>query len=612
VAKFWYDTPLGQARLDEIKAAPAKPTRAPNYNARMYASAKSSRLTADWQASNTSADSELVSSLTKLRSRSRQLVRDASYAKRAKILVVNNVIGWSGIGMQAQVKTNGGALIPRINDDIEEQWDEWCAAENCHTGGRLHFAHFERALQGEMFEAGEVFVRLHFRPFGNSKIPLCLELIEAERLADEFMSPYIAAQSGNQLRMGVEVDEFYRPVAYHIRKHHPSEFRFGGGGPDLIERVPADQIIHLAVVDRWPQTRGEPWLHTAARKFNDMDGYSEAEIVRARAQANNAGAIETSEDAESFGELQADGSVEMEAEAGVYKRLNPGEKFIHAPVTAPNPAFDGFMRNMLREVAAGTGPSYESISRDYSQSNYSSSRMGILDDRDLYRFFQWSFIRDFRQRLHPIWMQQAVLSGAISAISVEQYALQARKFQSVRYKPRGWTWIDPTTEVDAYDKAVKAGFTTVGDVIAKTADGLDIEDVMTSREQELQLMKDKGLVFTTSPEAYDTSGAAAPGDGADANSDPSGDLRSQADAYGVAVRAGVVTPQIEDEELFRTKLGLPSMSASAKEAWERDNGTRRPITLTPPGGEPQPPPAGASEDDPQDPPERRVFSFQRK
>jgi lambda family phage portal protein len=502
VTRQWFETPLGQARLDEIKAAPPKRTRAMNYGARMYAAAKSSRLTSDWQSSNTSADSELVSSLTKLRSRSRQLVRDASYAKRAKVLVVNNVIGWSGIGMQAQVKTNGGALIQRVNDDIEERWDEWCAAENCHTGGRLHFAHLERALQAEIFEAGEVFVRLHFRPFGSSKIPLCLELIEAERLADEFMSPYIAAQSGNQLRMGIEVDEFFRPVAYHIRKHHPSEFRFGGGGPDLIERVPADQIIHLAVVDRWPQTRGEPWLHAAARKFNDMDGYSEAEIVRARAQANNAGAIETPEDAESFGEVQDDGSVEMESEAGVYKRLNPGEKFIHAPVTAPNPAFDGFMRNMLREVAAGTGPSYESISRDYSQSNYSSSRMGILDDRDLYRFFQWSFIRDFRQRLHPIWMQQGVLANAFETFSVEQYALNPRKFQKVRYKPRGWTWIDPTTEVDAYVKAVEAGFTTVGDVIAKTADGLDIEDVMTSREQELQLMEDKGLVFTTSPEVY--------------------------------------------------------------------------------------------------------------
>lgn len=501
-SSFPFEFPYGKGQREK-KAPRSSNSIGGKFDKRMYAAAKSTRLTADWQASNTSADSELVTSLTKLRARSRQLVRDTSYAKRAKVLIVNNVIGWSGIGMQAQVKTNGGALVERINDDIEERWTEWCEADSCHTGGRLHFAHFERSLQAEEFEAGEVFVRLHFRKFGQSKIPLSLELIEAERLADEFMSPYLSAQNGNQIRMGIEVDEFFRPVAYWIRKQHPSEFRFGTSvQSDMVERVPADQIIHLAVVDRWPQTRGEPWLHTAARKFNDMDGYSEAEIVRARAQANVAGGIETPEDAESLGELQDDGSYEMESEAGVFKRLNPGEKLILPPATSPNPAFDGFMRNMLREVAAGVGPSYESISRDYSQSNYSSSRMGILDDRDLYRFYQWAFIRDFRQRLHAVWMQQAVLAGAFTTFTAEQYAINIRKFHAARYKPRGWTWVDPTAEVAAYKEAVEAGFTTVTDVISQTAGGLDIDDVMTTRERELQMMEDKGLVFTTSPEVY--------------------------------------------------------------------------------------------------------------
>ena len=46
------------------------------------------------------------------------------------------------------------------------------------------------------------------------------------------------------------------------------------------------------------------------------------------------------------------------------------------------------MRFMLREIAAGTGVSYESLSRDYSQSNYSSSRLALIDDRDLWRVFQ--------------------------------------------------------------------------------------------------------------------------------------------------------------------------------------------------------------------------------
>jgi capsid protein len=56
-----------------------------------------------------SADSELVSSLTQLRTRSRALIRDVSYAKRAQVIVVNNVIG-TGIGMQAQVMNSRGEM----------------------------------------------------------------------------------------------------------------------------------------------------------------------------------------------------------------------------------------------------------------------------------------------------------------------------------------------------------------------------------------------------------------------------------------------------------------------------------------------------------------------
>lgn len=478
----------------------------PNFGTRQYAAGKSSRLTADWNPSNTSSDTELVGSLTTLRARSRQLIRDASYAKRAKVVVVNNVIG-TGIGIQAQVMNSRGVLNERVNGDIEEAFREWCEAENCHTGGRLAFKDLERMAMSQVFEAGEVFFRKHFQPFGSMGVPYALELIEAERIADEYMSPYLSATSGNEIRMGIEVDRFHKPVAYWIRKRHPGEFRFSTDTPDMVERVPADQIIHLATVDRWPQTRGEPWLHAAARRLNDMDGYAEAEIVRARAEASMSGAIETPEDAESFGELQPDGSYEMETEAGVFKRLNPGEKLAIPARTSPNSAMDPFMRLMLREVASGVGVSYESVSRDYSQSNYSSSRLALLDDRDLWRVLQSWFASSFRVTVHREWLQQAVLSGKIPSISSLQYALAPRKFAAVAFKPRGWSWIDPTKEVAAFKEAVRCGFTTVTDVIAQTGAGLDIEDVLNTRERELKLMAEKGLEFETDPMKFDSGGS---------------------------------------------------------------------------------------------------------
>jgi lambda family phage portal protein len=470
---------------------------APRGDQRMYHAAKVSRLTAGWVAGETSADAELHSSLRNLRSRSRQLVRDAGYAKRAKVVVVNNVIG-PGVGFQGAVSNRNGRLMDEVNDPIEREIEHWSRAENCHTGGRLHLADFERQAMGQVFEAGECVVRLHLRAFGASRVPLALEIIESERIADNFNQA--PGPQANRVRMGVEVDEFDRPLAYWLRPGHPGDLHGTRANTERLLRVPADQILHLYVVDRWPQTRGEPWLHAAARKLNDLDGYSEAEIIAARNAACYMGFI-TSPDPDTplTDERNATtGEAVTEMAPGLIQRLNPGENFASYTPTRPNAAFDGFLRAVLREIAGAVGTSYESLSRDYSQSNYSSSRLALLDDRDLWRVLQSWWIRAFRAPLHRLWMRQAVYARAVP-VPIDEYVANPEKFEAARFKPRGWSWVDPTKEVAAYKEAVKAGFCTVADVIAATNGGQDLEDVLKARRQELDLMADLDLQFDTDP-----------------------------------------------------------------------------------------------------------------
>jgi len=240
-----------------------------------------------------------------------------------------------------------------------------------------------------------------------------------------------------------------------------------------------------------------------------------------------------------YGEKQADGSQQSELQPGTIERLNPGETFTFAAPNRPNSQLDPFMRLMLREVASGAGASYESLSRDYSQSNYSSSRLSLLDDRDLWRMLQKWFIRSFRMKVHRAWLQAAVLSRAVSTISVEAYALDPESFAAVRFKPRGWNWVDPTKEVQAAKDAVRCGFTTVGRVIELTGNGDDLEDILEDRAAELELMQEYGLTFDTDP-------AAAPGasqnasQGASENANPpinmtdSTDMQDGADAMVAA------------------------------------------------------------------------------
>lgn len=493
--RLWQET-IARARAAASSRIPER--RGRTFQQRMYAAARVSRLSGSISSLSSSANAELHTSLQALRDRSRQLVRDAAYAKRAKKIIVDNVIG-TGIGMQPEVRGTRGELRKSVNEAICEAWWEWCRPENCHTGGQLHFSDIERMAIGQVFEAGEILLRMH--PFGAGDVPMSLEVIEPERLADSMADPG-ALGITNKVVQGIEVDEFYRPVRYWIRKRHPGEIRTAANEVDRVEGVPAAEIIHLRLVDRWPQVRGEPWMHAVIRKLADIDGYTEAEIVAARAASMYFGTIETQEDTASLAEEQEDGTYELPLEPGMIEKLSPGEKLNFVNPNRPNSALDPFLRYMLREMSAGVGTSYESLSRDYSQSNYSSSRLALLDDRDSWRALQQWFIRMFRERLHRVWLQRASAARAIAGVSFADYAADPKKFSAVSFKPRGWSWVDPTVEVEAYKEAVKAGFTTVADVVAETAGGRDLEQVLDQRRRELDEMEEDGLVFDTSPEAY--------------------------------------------------------------------------------------------------------------
>lgn len=482
-------------------AAPAAPAHP--LSMRSYAGAQIGRLTGDWNPLNTSADSEIITSLRTMRARSRQLVRDNDYAKRIKQLMQINIVG-QGIGMQAQVANSRSKLQDKINSTIETAWEEWSNKESCHTAGLLAFPDIERMLVGELFEAGEVLVRMVHQKFGDrTKAPLALEIIEAERLIDTWQTA--KAPNGNAIRMGVEVDQWQRPVAYWLHPNHPGDYQFTSFQPARFIRVPADEIIHLYIVDRIPQTRGVPWMHAVLKRLNDMGGYSEAEIVRARGSAAIMGFLETPETEPGDGK-DDDGTPVMDMEPGTIKQLLPGQKFSGFDPSSPNAVIEPFMRFMLRGAAAGTGTSYESVSRDYSQSNYSSSRLALLDDRAMWCTLQFWLIRNFRTPVHRAWMSASVLGGDIA---IADFYTQRARYEAVRFRPRGWSWIDPVKEVAAYEAAVQAGFMTMSQVISMTSNGQDFEEILKERRAELDRIAELGLDFTTN--AAPAKVAVAPG-----------------------------------------------------------------------------------------------------
>jgi len=56
-------------------------------------------------------------------------------------------------------------------------------------------------------------------------------------------------------------------------------------------------------------------------------------------------------------------------------------------------------------------------------------------------------------------------------------------------------------------------------------------------------------------------------------------VRMIIDAYGIGVRAGVITPCLSDEQSFRKMLSLPPAPKEVEEDWAATKGVRKPITI---------------------------------
>lgn len=145
-----------------------------------------------------------------------------------------------------------------------------------------------------------------------------------------------------------------------------------------------------------------------------------------------------------------------------------------------------------------------------------------------------------------------------------------------------------------------------GDQAARSAFYKSLYDMGSLNSNEIRELenlnpREGGDVYMTSAnlmtDEQRAATAAKPTTDGSPSANPIADARAQADAYGVAVRAGAITPTPEDENAFRVKLGLPAMTADAMAAWKKDGNVHRPITITPPPGEGPAAPLPAAGDD---------------
>lgn len=510
---------------------PAEPPPAKRSGRRSYAAAASNRLTSTWYTALKSANQEIETGLMTMRARSRQLCRDNPHAAAFLNLLKVNVSGPDGIGLQAQYVNSRNELHATFNRALELAWTRWGRAGSCTADGRLSFAEFCQHCDALEAQDGEILVRGIVDP----KLPLGfgVEFIDPDRL-DETLNQR-PSNGLPEIRLGVELGAYGRPVAYHIRPRHPNE---PGGRTDTNRpvRVPATEILHRFIQVRPGQTRGVPWLVPVAIRLRLLDKWEEAALTAATIGAAKMGffvdkrdeageGYETMTDADSGEDA---GALSMTAEPGVFGQLPPGMEFQSFDPDYPNIAFEQFERAMLRSIASGLGVSYTSLANDLTAVNYSSIRAGLLTERDIYRMLQHRAVEHTCRPVFRRWFESAVLSQQVTPPTMRFDDIT----ESMVWKPRGWQWVDPKSDVQAVKEMIALGLESRTSAAAKL--GGDFQDNLEMLEREMELADAAGVPVMGLTSQGDQAG------GDDGSADGTGGGAAADDASDDATRAAQV------------------------------------------------------------------------
>jgi lambda family phage portal protein len=456
---------------------------------RSFAGAQTGRLFADFASMTRSSDSELKPALRTLRNRCRELARNDEYVRRYLQLLKTNVVGPHGVSVQAKARNTDETLDAPGNKLVEKAWSDWSRAGVCTVDGRLSFVDAQRLVIETLARDGEVLVRLIRGAPNNDRF--AIQFLEADLLDEELN---IKLDNGNAVRMGVEVDEFGRSVAYHLLREHPGDHEFSNGYSRKHTRVPAAELLHIFQAERPHQTRGAPPMAVAIDALKMLHGYREAELVAARVAASKMGFITTPDGDGYIGDDMEDSHTPiMSASPGSFEQLAAGQSITMFDPTHPTTAFGEFHKAVLRGIASSLGVSYAALASDLESVNYSSIRQGALDERDNYRTLQAFLITHFIEPVFQSWLTSAMTSGTLP-LPMTRY----EKFStSIIYRPRGFSWIDPVKEINAQVTGIQNGLLSMQDVANHY--GADIEDVFESIQREKDLAKRYGISLAFQP-----------------------------------------------------------------------------------------------------------------
>lgn len=480
--------PFGAERAQRpLRREPTLPATA----LRRFDMAQQDLLTSGWESTTQSADQDLSTALDVARGRARNLCNNNDYAKKFLQMVSNNIVGPDGFMLIAQA-ADGAAPDRAAQDLIEAAFWRWAKRGVCEVSGSLSFVNLLRVMVKAVARDGETLLR-RVRGRNVNAFGYGLQLLDIDRLPTQLN---VKLQNGNKIVMGVEINSFGRPVAYHLLTSHPGDNTWIAESGQHIERVPASDIFHLYVQDRPEQRRGITWMHSAALRLEMLGKFENAAVAAARKGAETLGFF-TRPDGAPIGVGEKDGDDEViTSSACSFDVLPDGVTITPYDTKYPSELFGVFRKDALRGISSGLNVAYNGLSNDLEGVNFSSIRAGVLEERDHWMVLQSWLAESFLEPLFCEWLEIAMLAGQLAYPNGSNLPIaKIDKFSMHRWQGRRWNWVDPEKDITASLLAINAGLKSPQRVAAEM--GVDVEDVLDEIKRFRDMAAEKGVEINT-------------------------------------------------------------------------------------------------------------------
>jgi lambda family phage portal protein len=467
---------------------------------------------AGWVPRSVSGQSALSIERELISDRVQDIARNDGWASASMSRSLDLIIG-SGWRLSVDLPAKTLGLEPDEADEISDQIEEaytayaedpgfWCnASRQGPMASVLGLAYRQRIGDGEAL------AEICWDETRGGGFATYVKMIDPDRLSN----PNETFDTAD-LRAGVQLDRDGAAVGYHIRTHHPDDDAVWGAGiPEwnYVERETEwgrPLMVHAFEADRAGQFRGVPPMAPILRKLKQMVKYDEAELQAALVNAVLAAFITSPGNHDELAEamtakdisalnldrMKAYQSAPPRLPGGTAHFLYPGDEVTLTQPGHPNSGFEAFFRAGLRNVASTVGLTYEQLTMDWSQVNYSSARAALLEIWRGLTARKDMFAAQFMNQIYRAWLEEFFDKQLIKLpAKVPSFEAMAAAWSRADWIGPARGWVDPEKEAKAAGLRLSLGISDLDRECAEQ--GLDWKQVTRKRGRIRRMMIAEGL-----------------------------------------------------------------------------------------------------------------------